>query len=165
MTRPAGPGGTAVLLGAGAAVFAVLFPLGLQHRVRHEWREKECAERLRTLERLTMVRSSQFGSRRSPRPPPGSGRWLILQRSGFVGASDLDLFFCPYQAGPVTAEATDYRGAVRPTWGRDDLPTGADFEDNHPPCCPINVVFPDGTIEPCRPGDPWKLDLRAALGR
>ncbi len=146
--------GLGVFLGAGAAAIAALFPLGLQHRIRHDGRERECAERLRTLQRLAVVRQAVGSCRGSL--PPGGARWLALQQPAFalVGPADLPLFFCPYQTSPVVPGATDYRGpARRARGGGDATPVGADREENHPPCCPLNVILNDGSLRACPPGD------------
>lgn len=144
--------GLAVLLAAGAAVVLVLFPLGLQHRMRHEWPARECAERLRTLQQLAVIRQAMGSCRASL--PPGGARWLSIQqaRFGLVTPAELPLFFCPYQTTPVTPGVTDYRGPVRRTRGNGGAePLGADLEENHPPCCPLNVVSNDGSLRACPP--------------
>jgi hypothetical protein len=164
MNRNPGPAGVVLLGVASAATLIALFPLGLDHRVLHDWRQKECAERLRTLEKLAIIRATMYGCRRRLHPP-GEARWLAIQGTtpALVDPEDLPLFFCPHQASPVAAAATDYRGTVSRRWGIADDPVGADKEGNHPRCCPLNVVMGDLTLRTCRHDDPWRLDLRREL--
>ncbi len=157
--------GLAVFVLAGGAVVAALFPAGLEHRVRHAWRVRGCADRLRTLHQLGEIRSSMYGRRRTPQFA-GRAHWLAVQNGPvpLVGPSDLDLFFCPFQASPIGAGATDFRGPKDRGGPRGEaLPIGADVESNHPPCCPLNVVLTDGAVRPCPHDDPWKLQLRSLL--
>ncbi len=162
MNRSTGLGGAVAFILAGGAALVALFPAGLNHRVRHGWRQTECAERLRTLEKLAMVRACQFSSRKKLHPP-GEGRWLAIQTASLVGPNDLDLFFCPFQDSLVASGFTDYRGAASRDWGIADRPMGADKEWNHPPCCPINVILGDFSVRICPSDDPWKLRLREEL--
>ena len=161
-SRSTGLSGLIVFTLAGAALVVALFPAGLQHRVRHEWRQKECAERLRMLERLATIRVTMACSRRKLHPR-GEARWLAIQGASLVGPAELDLFFCPFQDSRVAPGLTDYRGAASGDWGVEGRPMGADKEDNHPPCCPINVIFGDGCVRPCGHDDPWKISLRKEL--